>query len=287
MDMESFTQITLAWELHEQGVNNTHIAKHLGKNRETIRLWIRAVQDKGLTAFLDQHQQAHKRERPARQIRASTKQLVWALRERENDCCGQKIAYFLENEHGIHLSVPKIYEILAEKYVIRSKWKKNQKRGAVPEAEEPRQVVQMDTVHFGQVFAFTAVDTFSREADVLLRPSVTALDGLYFLEESMKRRFNGHVSLIQTDGGPEFEAEFKQAAPRFCDRHRVARPYKKNEQSFIESFNRTVRKECLGWGKYHPDEIEELTQDIKVFLERYHYHRPHLAFKPMRPPLTK
>ena len=87
----------------------------------------------------------------------STKRLVWQLREREHDCCGQKIAYFLEKEQAISLSVPKIYEVLAEKYAIRSKWKKNQHRGLVPQASAPRQVVQMDTIDFGRVFAFTAL----------------------------------------------------------------------------------------------------------------------------------
>ena len=285
--MEKLTQITLAWELFEQGVPKAHIARHLGRNRETIILWLRGIQQHGLAAFLDRHPQASRRPRPARQVRMSTKQLVWAIREREHGCCGQKIAYFLDKEHGLTLSVPKIYEVLAEKYVLRSKWQSNTKRGDVPEADAPRQVVQMDTVHFGQVFAFTAVDVFSREADVLLRPSVLAADGAAFLRFTVPRRFGGHVQMIQTDGGPEFEAEFEQTAPDFCDRHRVARPYKKNEQSFIESFNRSVRKECLGWGKYGPEEIAGLTTEVETFLDRYHYHRPHLAFVPLRPPLTR
>ncbi len=149
----------------------------------------------------------------------STKQLVWSLREREGQCCGQKIAYFLEKEHQIKLSVPKIYEVLAEKYTLRSKWAKNQKRGQVPQAEAARQVVQMDTVHFGAVFAFTAVDIFSREADVLLRPSLQAVDGEAFLKFTMPRRFGGFVQTIQTDGGSEFEAEFHSMAPFFCRLH--------------------------------------------------------------------
>lgn len=103
----------------------------------------------------------------------------------------------------------------------------------------------------------------------------------------MPRRFDAKVSLIQTDGGSEFEAEFVQAVGGFCDRHRVARPYKKNEQAYIESFNRTVRKECLGWSKYKPDQIPDLTADVEAFLARYHYHRPHLGFVPMHPPLTR
>ncbi len=36
----------------------------------------------------------------------STKQLVWAIREREGQCCGQKIAYFLEKEPNLKLPVP-------------------------------------------------------------------------------------------------------------------------------------------------------------------------------------
>lgn len=285
--MEKLTEITLAWDLFQQGLPKARIAQHLGRNRETIILWIKAIEEQGLPAFLEQHQKAKKQPRPSRQVRLTTKQHIWAIREREHGCCGQKIAYFLEKEHQITLSVPKIYEVLAEKYTLRSKWTKNQKRGQVPEAEAARQVVQMDTVHFGQVFAFTAVDIFSREADVLLRPSLLAADGEAFLRFTMPRRFGGFVQTIQTDGGSEFEAEFARAAPLCCRQHRIARPYKKNEQSFIESFNRTVRSECLGWGKYQVEELPELAQEVEAFLDRYHYHRPHLAFTPMRPPLTR
>ncbi len=92
---------------------------------------------------------------------------------------------------------------------------------------------------------------------------------------------------MQTDGGSEFKGEFLEQVGRYCQRHRVARPYKKNEQSYIESFNRTVRKECLGWGKYKPEQLSVLVPRIEAFLERYHYHRPHLSFAPMRPPLDR
>lgn len=283
--MEQKTKIILAWELHEQGVSNSQIAKRLEVNRETANRWIKGVQENGLTCFLDQFRAAERKPRPSRQVPVGTKRLIWSLREREENCCGQKIAYFLRQEHGIEVAVSKIYEVLAEKYVIRSKWKKNKPRGPVPEASCPREVIQMDTVDFGRVFAFTAVDIFTREADILLRPTLTALDGRAFLEWCMPRRFDGRAALIQTDGGSEFEAEFARAVGGYCDRHRIARPYKKNEQAYIESFNRTVRKECLGWCKYKPDQIPMLTQQVEAFLLRYHHHRPHLAFQPMRPPL--
>jgi hypothetical protein len=36
----------------------------------------------------------------------------------------------------------------------------------------------------------------------------------------------------------------------YAQRHRLARSYRKNEQAFVESFHRTLRKESLGWCKY-------------------------------------
>lgn len=285
MDMQNNTLITLCWELYEQGVSKTHIASRLGKHRETVHIWIKNIETYGLLDFLDKYEQAKKGERRSRQVDPIVKRLVWKIREREFHCCGQKIQYFLELEYGIHLSVPKIYEILAEKYVIHSKWKRNKVRGPLPKASMPREVIQMDTIDFGSVYAFTAIDVYTREADILLAPELTAEYGSKFLFQSMGRRFDDHVHLIQTDGGPEFKADFLMCVQSFCERHRIARPYRKNEQSFIESFNRTVRKECLGWLKYQADQIEECTEMVESFLKRYHYHRPHMSLG-MKPPLV-
>mgnify|MGYP001566595821 FL=1 len=263
-----------------------HIAAKLGVHWETVGIWIQGINDHGLLSFLDIYLNAKKGPRVKRQVDPILKRWVWEIREREMECCGQKILYFLKKEHGVSLSVPKIYEILAEKYKIRSKWKKNQARGPMPKAVKPREVIQMDTVDFGDVFAFTGIDIFTKEADVVVFPSLTSHDGLIYLETSMDRRFGGHSDLIQTDGGPEFKDEFKNNVLRFAGRHRVARPYKKNEQSYIESFNRSLRKECLGWIKYKESQATELNGMVINYLERYHYHRPHIGLG-MRPPLER
>ena len=285
MDMQTLTHMTLAYELAEQGLSHTKIAAHVGRHRETIGLWLKGIAIYGLSGFLERHTHAKKGPRRARQVPARIKRLIWELRVREHDCCGQKIAYFLEREYHVRLSVPKIYEILAEKYVIRAKWRKNQQRGAVPRAACARAVIQMDTVAFGHLFAFTGVDIYTKEAEVVLRPSLTSDDGAAFLRTAMARRFTGRVEVLQTDGGPEFKGAFAQQARTYCERHRIARPYKKNEQAYIESFNRTLRKECLGWGTYQATDLTRLIPEVDAFLARYHYHRPHLGLSPMRPPL--
>lgn len=283
-EVEQTTKISLAWELYEQHVPKGHIAEKLSVNRETVRIWIRSIEEhaEGLLGFLQDYQNAKKGERAKRKVDGLLKARIYRLREENRQCCGQKIQEYLFDEFGIYLSVPTIYSILAEKYKLRSKWKKNQKRGTPIKASKPREVIQMDTVHFGMVYAFTAVDTFAKDVSVKLYPTLTSTDGKDFLEKSFENRFH-HTELLQTDGGPEFKGEFKQEVFTYADRFRIARPYKKNEQSFIESFNRTLRKECLGWGNFHPHQIPSLEKEVTEYLHYYHAKRRHMGLN-MRTP---
>ena len=279
------TKIILTQELLKEGIGKSPIAKHLGVSRRTILRWTQAIDRHGsLEAFLEYYHKAKKGSRQKRKTDAILKRRIWALREKHHHCCGQKIQYFLQKEYDMQVSVTTIYKVLSEKYQLRSRWHKNKPRGPVPAAQAARQVLQMDTVLFGEVFAFTAVDIYTKESDVLLRTALEARDGKAFLEHCMPRRFDSFAEVIQTDGGSEFKGEFSRTVDDYCDRHRVARPYKKNEQSYIESFNRSLRKECLGWSKYQATEIPALTLCLEDWLRYYHYERPHISLG-MRPPL--
>lgn len=284
MDMNSLTKIGLVWELTCEGVPKLHIANKLDIGRATVYRWIDGVKRYGdLNLFLEAYQIAKKGERIKRKVNPLIKRYVWELREKHRGCCGQKIQYHLERERGIYLGVKTIYKLLSEKYKLRTKWKKNMVRGPVPRANKPREVVQMDTVDFGEVFAFTGIDIYTKESDVILTPSLTSKDGLVFLETSMERKFDGHVNLLQTDGGSEFKDEFRKNVGRFSDRYRVARAYKKNEQAYIEAFNRSLRKECLGWGKYSPKDIPSLTKEVNEYLIYWREIRPHLSLNMQTP----
>jgi len=284
MDVNQIAKITLALELFEQGIPKTHISQKIGIGRATLYRWLSGIQNAGdLELFLDQYLSSKKGQRAKRRIDGLLKLKIWNLRDKY-DCCGQKLRYFLDEDYGINLGVTSIYKILKEKYKLRSKWKKNQKRGHTPKALKPQEVIQMDTVDFGDIFAFTGVDIFSREVDVMLAPELTANYGYCFLKQAMAKRFHGFADTIQTDGGHEFKSDFQRHVLEYTNRHRIAHPYRKNEQSYIESFNRTLRKECLGWGRFKKAEIPLLTKEIEQYLVYYHEKRPHLSLG-MKPPL--
>ena len=79
MDMLSETLIIVCWELYEQGIPKSHIARKLGKHRETIHIWIKGIQQSGLLNFLDKYQQAEKGERKKRQVNPILKRWVWLI----------------------------------------------------------------------------------------------------------------------------------------------------------------------------------------------------------------
>lgn len=276
------TKIILCFELFSSGVPKTHIASQLEVNRDTVRLWLQGIKGFGLNGFLERYVNSKKGERTKRKVDGLLRSRIYKLREENRDCCGQKIKEFLDSEYQTSISHTTIYKILSDKYQLRSRWKKNQVRGAIPKASGPREVIQMDTVDFGELFAFTSVDIFTKEVEVKLFSSLTAIDGLNFLNYSFDKRYK-HTNLLQTDGGPEFKAEFKQNVFKFANRFRVARSYKKNEQSYIESFNRSLRKECLGWTKYKQNQITDLDQELQNYLLWYHNKRPHMSLNMQTP----
>jgi hypothetical protein len=147
----------------------------------------------------------------------------------------------------------------------------------------PRQVIQMDTIDLGNVYAFTAIETYTREGQVVLRPGLTSGDGAAALMSVMS--YFGTCQVMQTDGGAKFEGEFAAALSQYAGRHRVARPYGKNEQAHIERFNRTVRHEYLSWSKYEVEQITELQPHVEQWLRSYHFVRASMAFEPMQTPM--
>jgi len=278
--MRTLTQPELAWELHRAGVKVPVIAQRVGKHRATVYRWLKGIRLGGVREFVEDYKGAKKRPR-RRKVNPYLEQRVLSIRRKHHDCCGEKIVYWLKKE-GIHLSRSTVYRILNKHLQLRPKGRRNRARGPVPHAEAPREVIQMDTMDFGELYAYTAVDIYTREAQVVMLPGLTGQDGGKALELVMA--YFGSCEVLQTDGGKEFGGEFEEKVGYYAQRHRMARPYRKNEQAFVESFHRTLRKECLGWSKYKQWEREELQKEVEEYLEYYHYERPHLGLD-MRTPL--
>lgn len=116
---------------------------------------------------------------------------------------------------------------------------------------------------------------------MVIRPTLEAAEGKVALAQLMATF--GSAEVVQTDGGSEFKAECAESLHRYCQRHRVARPYKKNEQAFIEAFNRTLRREEFGHTAFCRDDLALVQHRADTFLDYYHQRRPHLALNMQTP----
>jgi transposase InsO family protein len=276
--MDTVTQIQVAWELRKAGQKAEAIAAQLGKHRATIYRWFKGIRLRGIRGYVAYFKQA-KQGRRVRKTHGWLVQRVLSTRRAYRDCCGEKIVYLLAQE-GLRVSLSTVYRVLNRHLVLR-KHHRQPKGAPVQRATGPRQVVQADTVALGEVYAYTAIDTFTRQAAICLRPSLQAADGRVALERLMPAF--GRVALLQTDGGSEFKAECAESMHRFADQHRIARAYKKNEQAFIEAFNGALRREALGHAHFTVDQLALAQQLADDFLHYYHQRRPHLSLDMMTP----
>lgn len=278
---DNITKINICYSLWKNGVSPEAIPAQLGVHRATVYRWIRSIQRKGIQQFLREYKESKKGRKQPRKTTILAKVRIYNIRQEYRGCCGQKIRYILERDYNMNISVSTIYRILGQKYQLRSKWKKYCKRGPVRRGTAPRAVVQTDTVDFGSIYAFTAIDTYTKEVSVVLQKTLTAKAGRDALREQMAAF--GRVAHIQRDGGSEFKKEWEQYAKQHIPSIRTARPYKKNEQAFIERFNGILRKECLGYAKYKQKDLPKLQKRLNDFLDYYHNKRPHLSLNMLTP----
>lgn len=270
--MENVTRIHVAWELKQAGHRAEYIAARVGVHRATIYRWLQGIRQRGIKGFVRQYKQA-KKGRRVRKTHGYVEQRILHLRRAYRNCCGQKVVYLLGQE-GITVSLSTVYRVLNKHLKLR-KHRRTAKGQPARRGSQAREVVQLDTVDLGEVYAFTAIDTYTKEAVVVMQPGLTAHDGQQALVRMAA--YFGPVETLQTDGGSEFQKEFTQVVDQYAAEHVIARPYKKNDQAFIECFNGSLRREEFGKTPFKLSDLEHAQHRADSFLAYYHRQRPHLA----------
>ena len=278
--MSSVEQIELALKLYNTHVDIDIIASTLGKHRSTLFRWFKGIKLYGIQDYIRRYKKAKQRKR-AKRIDFRVEPLIVGRRHDKIGQCGQKIKEWLKRVHGIVVSLATIYRILGKHFKLHSKWKKWTRRPPLPVAQAPREVIQGDNIDLGELFVHSFLDTFTKEVVCTVVDVHDTLEATKALEQAMDH-FRGSV-WIQTDNGSEYKKEFRPTAKKYCQHLRQITPYQKEENGFIESFNRTLRKECVGWRKYRKQDKEKLQTYIDRWLVEYHTERYHLSLNLMTP----
>lgn len=280
--MRTLTHYEVAWNMHQAGSTIQQITLTLHVHRATVYRWLKQIKQSGIKLFL-KRKLTSKHRRPKAQTPEHIIQKIVDIRNRRG-WCGAKIRKELKEIHGITLGLSTIYRYLHRRFskaaVGIRKYKKHQ---AIVTANTPREVVEHDTVDLGGgVYAYTAIDIFSKEPSVVIATNLEMETGARAF--AAHSSFYGTVKLHQSDNGSEFQSLFTDAVRASGATHRYSRPYKKNEQAHIENFNKALRRECFPGSEYKQKDIAELQRQADRFTEHYINRRWHMGLPDMMTP---
>lgn len=279
--MRTLTQYEVAWNMYQAGSTMEQITRVVSKHRATVYRWLKSIKRNGIRAFLNK-KETSKARRPRARTPEHVIQKIVDIRNRFG-WCGQKIRKELRELHGISVGLSTIYRWLHRRFTKAAVGiQRYKKHKALVTANAPREVVEHDTVDLGGgVYAYTAIDIFSKEPSIYIGDNLEMATGA--IAFAKHHQFYGRTLLHQSDGGSEFQSTFREAVETVAE-HRYSRPYKKNEQSHIENFNKSLRSECFPGGEYQQKDIPKLQKQADAFTKHYIERRWHMGLPDLMTP---
>lgn len=273
--MDSITCYEAAYRMRQQNININQIAIILGRNKATIYRWLKSIHLAGIKLFLHRKRTC-KHRRPNGKTPEYIAQKVVDIRNKRG-YCGFKIQKELKEVHGIKLSLATIYRILHERFTRHAVGvKRYKKHQPIVTSCAPREVVEHDTVDLGGgKYAYTSIDVFTKEPIVIIAEDLTMATGKEVFVR--QKSFYGAVGPHQSDNGSEFQTDFVSAVIASGSNHRYSRPYKKNEQSHIENFNKSLRSECFPKDCYIHENVKTLQKLADEYCHFFIHERWHMG----------
>lgn len=276
----TLTHYEVAWNMYQAGLKAEQITRVVKKHRATVYRWLKQIKRLGIRDFLRRKHTAKHRRLKARTPETTIQRIV-DIRNLYG-WCGQKIRKELQEKHGIILGLSTVYRWLHKRFTRAAVGvQKYKKHKALVTATAPREVVEHDTVDLGGLYAYTAIDIFSKEPSVFIGADLEMATGAEAF--AYHERFYGKTELHQSDNGSEFQTTFREAVEAVSE-HRYSRPYKKNEQSHIENFNKALRSEVFGQFKYKLEDLETVRLEAKLFTQHYIHSRWHMGLPDLMTP---
>ena len=182
----------------------------------------------------------------------------------------------LRDEYGIEVSLSSVKRTLDRRGLLRkrSPWKRLHVSAPRPKAEQPGDLVQVDTVHLmktdgSKVYVFTCLDVYSRWAYARAYERCNTHSAIEFLKRAQTEALFT-FSMVQSDNGSEFSTRFTSCIKTPHRHSRVRRP---NDNAHLERFNRTLQTEIdLRW-----PEVHTVNRKLKPYLKWYNEDRHHFG----------
>lgn len=268
-----------AVEMVRAGKTVTEVARYFGFTKGAVSKWCKKMPPGG-SWVIPTKVSAPKRH-PAKIDEVVAYRIKeWRLKLKGR--CAQVIQAHLAEE-GITVSVRTIQRVLERFGLLKkySKWKKFHLSGDRPQAANPGDLVQMDTIHISitdkrRLYVYTVIDVATRTAYARAEQKATTGNSVRVFQR-VKQRFPFPIACMQSDHGPEFGQYFTD---QIETRHRHSRIRTPNDNAHLERFNRTLQQELLN---HLPKDVTIINKKLPSYLRHYNTKRKHLGLGLLTP----
>lgn len=220
------------------------------------------------------------------------------LRRRLRELAASRVSWgyprltILLRREGWHVNHKRVYRLYSEEGLTLKRKRPKRRKSAVPrqvrpEVKSANERWAMDFVH--DVLAggrtiriLTAIDAYTRECVALVaQPTFRGEDVAAILSEAGNRR-GTLPALISVDNGTEFTS---RALDHWAYWNKIqldfSRPGKPTDNAHIESFNATLRRECLS--QHWFVDLEDARLTLEHWRDEYNRFRPHSSLGQIPP----
>jgi putative transposase len=237
------------------------------------------------------------RQHRSTQRKPSTSDPLTELRQRMHEIVATRIRFGYRRVHimlrreGWEIGKNRVYRVYREEgLALRTKRPRRRKMAAHREArcqpQNPNDVWSLDFVHDqlsnSQKFRLlTVIDVYTREALAIeVNHRLRAENVMEVLNRLV--RFRGAPKALFADNGAEFTG---QLVDLWAYHHGVkldfSRPGKPTDNAYIETFNGSLRDECLNLHWF--ETVAEARQITEAWRRDYNESRPHMALSNLPP----
>ena len=228
----------------------------------------------------------------------STRPSQEALRQKIRDLARSRVRYGYKRIHvllkrqGIHVNKKRVYRLYCEeglqlrprrprRHVTAATRQPPRAKPKAPNVAWSMDFVSDQTVDGQRFRALTVVDVFTREC-LAIEPgkSLRGTDVVNVLSRITKKR--GAPKRIYCDNGSEFVGRLVDLwAYANSVTMEFSRPGKPTDNAFIESFNGSLRDECLNVHWF--DDLTDAKEKLQAWRREYNEIRPHRSLDELSP----
>lgn len=269
--------------------------RHYAITRSYFYKWFGRYNPKNLSS-LESRSTRPKRLRPAT-YNYDFIALIRRLRKNYPSYSSKKLSRIVSRDYGISYSAATIGRIIL-KYSLyfRAKLLSSRRRAKramqvwklrkpyLLKAQKPRSVIEFDLKHIYLAgvkhYAFVAIDIYTKEAVIHLSRQPSSFQAKEALRKAIEI-FGSGVVIVNDNGSENYKHAYEYLKQENIIQY-FTRPHTPKDKPHVENVIGKLQQECLDEDRTHKT-LEERAKQITLWLNDYHFYRPHQALNYLTP----